>query len=59
MSTPIQETIKHGTDALAGIVTVGAVMEFLPPLAAIFTILWTGLRVYILIETKIKTGKWK
>lgn len=53
-----QEAVKHGIDGIAGLITVGALMEFVTPVAALFTIVWTGLRVYILIETKIKTGKW-
>jgi uncharacterized protein YaaW (UPF0174 family) len=55
----IQETAKHGVDGVATFITVGALAEFLPPIAAIFTIVWTGLRVYIIIENRIKTGKWK
>ncbi len=55
----VQEIVKHTTDGIAGLITVGALAEILPPLAAAFTILWTGLRVYILIETRVKTGKWK
>lgn len=54
----IQETVKHSLDGAAAITTIGAIAELLPPLAAAFTIVWTGLRVYILIETRIKTGKW-
>jgi len=54
-----QEVVKHGIDGIAGLITVGALMEFVTPVAALFTIAWTGLRIYILIETRIKTGKWK
>ena len=59
MSNHIQDTIKHGTDGLAGFITVGALAELLPPIAALFTIIWTGFRIYIIIETRIRTGKWK
>jgi len=59
MSDNVQETVKHGVDGLAGFITVGALAEVLPPVAAIFTIVWTGLRVYILIEHRIRSGKWK
>jgi len=55
----IHETIKHGADGLATFITVGALAEVLPPLAALFTICWTGLRIYIIIETRVRTGKWK
>ena len=55
----IQEVAKHGVDGIAAVTTVGALMEFLPPLAALFTIVWTGLRVYILVEHRIRSGTWK
>jgi len=55
----LQEVVKHGADGIAGLVTVGALAEILPPAAAFFTIMWTGLRIYIIIETRIRTGKWK
>ena len=45
----IQEPVKHAADGLAAAVAVGAVIKWLPPLAALFTILWTGIRIY---ETK-------
>lgn len=33
-------------DGLSIFVAVGAVMQWLPPLAAIFTIIYTGIRIY-------------
>lgn len=51
--------VKHGVDAVAAVATVGSLLTYLPYWAAGFTIVWTGLRIYILIETKIRTGKWK
>lgn len=43
------ETVKHAGDAAAVTVTLGTVVNFLPALAALFTIIWTGIRIY---ETK-------
>lgn len=40
------ETVKHVADAAAASVAVGAFMAWLPPLAALFTIVWTGIRIY-------------
>ena len=51
------ETIKHAADATAGLVTVGAIMSYLPPLAAAFTIVWTGIRIYEYFVTKFKDNK--
>ena len=59
MSNHPQEVVKTGIDGIAGLITVGALMEFITPLAALFTIFWTGLRCWILIEHRIRTGKWK
>jgi hypothetical protein len=44
-----QETFDHikGVgDAAAVAVTIGTIASFLPAIAALFTIIWTGLRIY-------------
>jgi len=40
------ETTKHAIDAVSVFTVVGTLSDALPPLAALFTILWTGLRIY-------------
>ena len=37
---------KHVMDALSVFTVVGTLMEYLPHVAAIFTIIWTGIRIY-------------
>ena len=37
---------KTVADAAAVITTVGTMMEFLPALASIFTIIWLGIRIW-------------
>ncbi len=53
-----QEIAKHSADGVAGLVTVGALAELLPPVAAAFTIVWTGFRIYILISNRVRLGHW-
>ena len=43
------ETAKTATDALSIVTVVGTLMEVLPAVAALFTIVWTMIRIY---ETK-------
>ena len=43
------ETAKHVVDALSIITVVGTLVEMLPSIAAIFTIVWTLIRIW---ETK-------
>lgn len=43
------EVTKHAIDALSFITVLGTLMETLPAIAALFTIIWTGIRIY---ETK-------
>jgi len=53
------ETLKNVGDALSVFTVIGTLIEMLPSVAAIFTILWTGIRIY---ETKTVQGwikKWK
>ena len=40
------ETTKHAIDAISVVTVVGTLNDILPPLAALFTIVWTGLRIY-------------
>ena len=40
------ETAKHVADALSIVTVVGTLMEFLPAVAALFTIIWTAIRIY-------------
>lgn len=43
------ESSKHIVDAVSIFTVVGTLGEILPPIAALFTIIWTGIRIY---ETK-------
>jgi len=40
------ETAKAVTDAASVLTVVGTLMEILPAVAAVFTIVWTGIRIY-------------
>jgi hypothetical protein len=40
------ETVKHAIDGLSVVTAVGTLIKMLPAVAAIFTILWTGIRIY-------------
>jgi hypothetical protein len=43
------EATKHAIDALSVLTVLGTLMETLPAIAALFTIIWTGIRIW---ETK-------
>ncbi len=51
--TQHQEPIKHVVDALAVGTVLGTLAAWLPPVAAIFTIVWSMIRIY---ETKTVQG---
>jgi hypothetical protein len=40
------ETTKHVVDALSLVTVVGTLVELLPAVAALFTIVWTAIRIY-------------
>lgn len=46
MSHDAIETTKHVGDAVSAFVVVGALASWLPPVAALFTIIWTGIRIF-------------
>jgi hypothetical protein len=40
------ETVKYLTDGASILTVVGTLSGFLPGVAAVFTIVWTGIRIY-------------
>ena len=47
------EGTKQVVDAVSVITVVGTIGDVLPPLAALFTLVWTGIRIF---ETKTVQG---
>ena len=45
----MDEASKYIVDALSFVTVLGTLAEMLPSIAALFTIVWTGIRIY---ETK-------
>ena len=46
MAHHTSEGIKHAADALSVMTVIGTLAEILPAVAALFTIIWTGFRIY-------------
>ena len=44
--TDQQETVKHVIDALSVATVIGTLVDMLPSIAALFTIVWTGIRIW-------------
>lgn len=40
------DTVKHIMDGVSVVTAVGTITNMLPAVAAVFTILWTGIRIY-------------
>jgi hypothetical protein len=53
MKEHLTEGTKHVLDGLSLITVLGALVDILPAIAALFTIVWTGIRIY---ETKTVQG---
>ena len=49
----ISESTKHTVDAVSIVTVVGTLAQWLPAMAALFTIIWTCFRIY---ETKTVQG---
>lgn len=52
-----QELVKHGLDAASVGVAVGTFLDVLPAVAALLTIIWTGLRIWEMDTVKGWTGR--
>ena len=53
MKEHLSEGTKHVLDGLSVITVLGALVNILPAIAALFAIVWTGIRIY---ETKTVQG---
>jgi len=40
------ETTKQAVDAVSVVTVIGTLADVLPAIAALFTIIWTGFRIY-------------
>ena len=49
----MDEAVKHIVDALSLVTVIGTLVDMLPSIAAVFTIVWTAIRIY---ETKTVQG---
>jgi hypothetical protein len=46
MAQHTTEGVKHVADGLSVVTVIGTLAEILPAIAALFTIVWTGFRIY-------------
>ena len=54
MKMNMEEHTKHLLDTVSGITALGAVMKFLPAIAALLSIIWYCIRIYEWARLKIK-----
>lgn len=59
MKHETQEVVKAGMDAVSVFTMIGALVEVLPAIAALVTIIWTGIRIYESDTVKKLIEKWK
>lgn len=57
MKHEISETTKHVVDALSVATVLGTLVELLPSIAAVFTIVWTGIRIWETDTVRSLTGR--
>ena len=46
MKHAVSESTKHIVDALSVATVLGTLIDMLPSIAAVFTIVWTGIRIW-------------
>lgn len=57
MKHEVSETTKYAIDALSVLTVLGTLVEFLPSIAAVFTIVWTGIRIWETDTLRSLTGR--
>jgi len=53
------ETAKHVVDAMSLVTVIGTLVQLLPAVAALFTIVWTAIRIYETATVQKLLGKEK
>lgn len=53
----LSEHAKHLTDAIAAVIAFGTIAQILPSLAALFTVLWLGIRIWESDTVRGLTGR--
>ncbi|MCC3607440.1 MAG: hypothetical protein JGK24_30490 [Microcoleus sp. PH2017_29_MFU_D_A] len=51
------DNVKHIADGLAVAAAFGTLVQFLPPLASLLTIVWMSLRIYDWLEARFSGGR--
>lgn len=46
------DNVKHIADGVAAVAAFGTLVQFLPPLASLLTIIWMSLRIYDWLEAR-------
>jgi len=59
MKTELTEPTKNLIDALSIVTVIGTLAQALPSIAALFTIIWTGLRIWETETIRNLTGRGK
>ena len=59
MKQESQEIVKTVGDAVSVFTVVGTLIEMLPSIAALITIVWTGIRIYETDTVKDLIKRWK
>jgi hypothetical protein len=57
MKHDVSETAKSTVDALSVATVLGTLMDMLPSIAAVFTIVWTGIRIWETDTVRGWTGR--
>lgn len=57
MKHELSESSKHVVDALSVFTVLGTLAEMLPSIAAVFTIVWTGIRIWETDTVRGWTGR--
>jgi|TARA_R110000803_G_scaffold123590_1_gene191513 hypothetical protein len=59
MTINASESTKHAVDLLSVVTVLGTLVDFLPAVAAAFTIVWTLIRIWETDTVKNFVEKWK
>lgn len=59
MKDETNEAVKHVVDALSVFTVIGTLVDMLPSIAALFTIIWTVIRIWESRTVQALIAKWR
>ena len=53
----VADAVKVSTDVVSGAIALATLASWLPPIAALFTLVWTAIQIFSWVEARLKRNE--